>query len=114
MAALERNNEAIEVLKLGLVKFPRDFILLDNLSYRQELIGRLSDARQTREGVLLIEDRNPRVWLNYAYVLQKLGEESKAQGAFLKAVSLSPFMDSQTKALIPSLYEQFGLEVAKN
>jgi len=114
LAALERNNEAIEVLKLGLVKFPRDFILLDNLSYRQELIGRLSDARQTRERVLLIEDRNPRVWLNYAYVLQKLDEESKAQGAFLKAVSLSSFMDSQTKALIPSLYEQFGLEVAKN
>ena len=110
LVAIQKNAESIEVLKAGVSRFPRDFVLLDNLSFRQELIGQLQDARETRENVLLVENRNPRVWLYYAYLLQKLGEESESKRAFLRAVSLSAFMDPETKSLLPDLYIKFGLK----
>lgn len=110
LVAIQKNSEGIEVLSKGTQRFPRDFILLDNLAYREELIGRIKDAVKTREKLLQVESRNPRVWLYYAFVLQKDGQNEKAKSAFLNAVRLENYMDPQTKSLIPELKKKFGIE----
>jgi O-antigen ligase len=110
---LGKNNstrELFEVLNLALLRYPKDFNLLDSNASYLERMGRQVEAIPFREQQIVIEQRHPKVWLSYAYDLKAAERFVEAQAAFQKVKEHQVFLSEDERKQIPLIEKDFSLD----
>lgn len=104
------NPESLLLLDSALVRYPRDFNLIDLSAAYREQMGMKSEAIPFRELQLEIEPRHPRIWLSYGFNLLESGQLTKAQDAFRKVIENRVFLSQEILDQLPEIAKQFQLE----
>jgi tetratricopeptide (TPR) repeat protein len=103
-------REAAEkTLVIGIRKFPRDMILLDNLAYLLEQNGDYNSAITLRVRQLEIEKRNWRIYYYLALSLNKQTKTSEALNYLRKTENLEDFISAGDLKTLESFKEELKL-----
>jgi len=94
---------ALEATKLGITKFPLDFLLLDRAAVTSESMGKFLDAKRYRELQLKIDPRHSKVWLYLARNQIELGDLSAARSSIATAKSFEILLDDEGKDYMRNL-----------
>ena len=103
-------DATIKTLIIGLRKFPRDMVLLDNLAFVYEKKGDFNSAFLIRKKQIDIEKRNWRLYY-FAFIdLKNLGRVDEAKGYLSKVLGLYRYMSQEER----SQFEDFRREALKD
>lgn len=94
---------ALEATKLGINKFPLDFLLLDRAAVTSESMGKFLDAKRYRELQLKIDPRHSKIWLYLARNQIELGDLSAARSSIETAKSFEILLDDEGKEYMRNL-----------
>ena len=102
-------DAAKNTLLLGIKRFPRDMVLLDNLGFILEKSQDYESASKIRIRQLEIEARNWRIYYFLALDFEKIGEKDKAVSYLNEIDQLARFMDSSELQEYSEIKKKFGI-----